>query len=82
MCFQVLRPLLSMELWLFDFNNLKVRVLVVIIVEILRHDGVSFDLVSFDLLSFFNVLLFVPVLKEIPGQEWLPHNGLLLYGAL
>ena len=82
MCFQVLRPLLSMKLWLFDFNNLKVRVLVVIIVEILRHDGVSFDLVSFDLLSFFNVLLFVPVAQEISGQEWLPHNGLLLDGAL
>lgn len=69
-----------MEIRLIDFNNLQIFVLIVIIEELLRHNGISIDLILLDLFTLLNVLRFV--LKQLTGKNRLSHNRLLLDWAL
>jgi hypothetical protein len=57
--FQIHRSFFSVEIWLVNFNNLKVFILIVIIEEVLRHNRVSIDLVLLNLFSLLNVLCFI-----------------------
>ena len=63
--FQIHRSFFSVEIWLVNFNNLKVFILIVIIEEVLRHNRVSIDLVLLNLFSLLNVLCFI--LEQLSG---------------